>query len=209
MVDRNGGPLRLVLVGLITVLFLSSGCLSGVQEAPGATNESDDVTVNSVQAGQNDSENGANDSASGDEALPAVNTTADGLVGNSAVESPLSPKPFPERPERLTVNATEQYVVDYEVAYLRNDRLINATTDLEINPFDVSSRPTEDGGVVVTVRIGYAHYTGNAVGDGGYTVHYFVNETVVQHSFDSPNYRPGKGLPGGTTLERCAESCDG
>lgn len=210
MVYRNGGPAQWFFVTAVLLLLLSSGCLSGVQ-GPSVPNESNDSTLNDTDAhaGQSESEPRGNDTESDDAALPAVNTTAADLVGNSAAESSLSPKPFPERPERLTANATEQFVADYEVAYLWNERLDNETTEFEFNTYNLQSQLTDDGGFVVSLRVGYVHrIEPNAVGDGAYSVHYFVNESVVQRSLESSNYLPGEGLRGVTTLERCVDSCD-
>lgn len=106
-------------------------------------------------------------------------------------EPTLTPKPIPDLPQNVTQDNVGEFAKQFEKAYKFNKALTPNTTDLTISP-DVARVNRSGTGFLIKLDVGiseerleYVPEQGEwqtGVGDGGYTVQYFINETTVIRS---------------------------
>lgn len=117
----------------------------------------------------------------------------------------LTPKSLPEQPDDLTRDSVVQFAKDYEQAYKWNHELTNTTTELTVNPVRAVLRNETATGYVVHLEIGFSHTLrrdgAEMVGDGYYTVNYFVNGTTIMRAHSGGQARPGPNPRNGTAIE--------
>ena len=134
-------------------------------------------------------------------ALPA---TPNDATTTTAEPPELTPKPLPDRPGDLTEHRARSFVQSYERAYKWNRERTDDTVDLTINP--VRTRVTREAdGFVVHLEVGVTRTVrrdgAETVGDGFYTVNYFINETALMRAQTGGQTRPGPDPRNGTVVE--------
>jgi hypothetical protein len=96
-------------------------------------------------------------------------------------QSPVTPVSYPDRPESLTNQTVTGYATELERAY-QYRRAGNDTVEIHLGRAAASVNRTETGSLV-QMEFGLSVYTCTdgvrSVGDGYYSVRYFINETAV------------------------------
>lgn len=124
-------------------------------------------------------------------------------VGSSSPETEadcprerVTPVPYPDRPATLTNESVRAFVADLERAHVLTREAERDATKVSFDP-EPDDVTRVDDGWSVRVETGLSTYTCTdgslAVGDGYYTVRYFVNETAVyrvQDGGDGPVPEP-------------------
>jgi hypothetical protein len=122
-----------------------------------------------------------------------------------AGDSPLTPKPLPERPETLTQESVVEFAKSYEQAYKWNQELTNNTLNMTINPVRSNVLNTTETGYVVHLEVGFSQTLrsdGDQMAGGGfYTANYFINETTIMRAEAGGQQRPGPNPRNGTDVE--------
>lgn len=121
------------------------------------------------------------------------------IVAGSAPVAYPQQKSLPDRPAELSSTTTQTYVSDFEQAYKWNQEV-----DGWFNPVTVTIVRTNitqrDDGYQVHLEVGFTERTLQAVGDGFYTVNYFVNRTVTKRAATGGQVRPGPNPQNGIVV---------
>lgn len=100
----------------------------------------------------------------------------------------VTPIPYPDRPTTLTNESVHRFVADLERAYVY-DRESESGTVVSISMDPEPDEVTKvDDGWAVRIETGFSKETcqdgARAVGDGYYTVRYFLNESHIYRAQD-------------------------
>ena len=130
--------------------------------------------------------------------------------GNSPTATPgessqLTPKPLPDQPDNLTHENAVQFTKEYEQSYTWNRELSDEAINMSVNPVRAEVLNRTDAGYIVHLEVSTtkkSRLDGEiAVGDGFYTVNYFINATTIQRAQTGGQQRPGPDPRDGETLE--------
>lgn len=130
--------------------------------------------------------------------------------GNSPTATPgessqLTPKPLPDQPDDLTRENAVQFTKEYEQSYTWNRELSDEAINMSVNPVRAEVLNRTDAGYIVHLEVSTtkkSRLDGEiAVGDGFYTVNYFINATTIQRAQTGGQQRPGPDPRDGETLE--------
>ena len=167
----NGMRSRLALLGLALLLVLA-GCTGGtpVGDSPAETTIETPTTT-------------------------ATETLTPIVTISPTGDSPLTPKPLPDRPENLTRDSAVEFAKSYEQAYKWNQELTNNTFNMTISPVRSNVLNTTETGYVVHLEVGFSQTLKSdgdqMVGSGFYTANYFINETTMMRAEAGGQQRPG------------------